>query len=162
VKDEASNKEALAYCEAKIDEDPADGVFWILKGHCHYRLDDLEEAARSYKQAIMLGEVSCHTNFFLAGCLIELGRLEEAVGPLEAQLEITPEHLDALFLLGLCFHVLDARDKSDPLLEKVREIDMDFYEQMFAEYAEVLASHSTDPMMKEGLVQAARTLRRKE
>ncbi len=162
VQDEASNREALAYCESKIDEDPMDGVFWILKGHCHYRLGELPEASDSYLRAVELGEVNSHANFFLGACLVEQGRLEEAIVPLLGQLEVTPDHLDALFLLGLCYHVLDARDKSNFMLERVRELDTGFYELMFAEYAEILADHSTDPMMKEGLIQAARTLRRKE
>jgi tetratricopeptide (TPR) repeat protein len=162
VNDEASNREALAYCHQRLEEDPADGVYWILKGNCHRRLDELESAAEAYRQAVLLGEVSSHANYFWGSCLVELGKIEEAIEPLQAQLEITPDHLDALFLLGLCYHILDAKDESNPLLERVRDLDTGFYEEMLAQYADILAMHSEDPMIKQGLIDAAKALRRNE
>ena len=78
------------------------------------------------------------------------------------QLEATPDHKDALFLLGLVYHVLDARDRSEIHLERVRELDPSFYEHMFAEYAELLARGTQDPMIRQGLRDASRALRRKQ
>jgi tetratricopeptide (TPR) repeat protein len=162
VDEEASNREALAYCHQRLEEDPADGISWILKGNCHRRLEEIENAVEAYRQAVLLGEVSSHANYYWGSCLVELGRIDEAISPLEAQLKISPDHLDALFLLGLCYHVMDTREQSNPLLDRVRDLDTKYYEEMFAKYADILAMHSEDPMIKQGLIEAARTLRRND
>ncbi|UCC92544.1 MAG: hypothetical protein JSW25_07720, partial [Thermoplasmata archaeon] len=65
-----------------------------------------------------------------------------------------------LFLLGLLYRLADMREESDQLLERVRDLDTQFYEHMFAEYAEILARGSDDPVIKQGLIDAARALRR--
>ncbi len=162
VEDEECNREALAYANGLIQTDPADGISWILKGNCHYRLGEIDEAQEAYGQAVNLGEVSSHTHFLSASCLMELGRIEDAIAPLRAQLGITPDHPDALFLLALCLRLLNERDESDILLERIRDIDTDFYEEMFAKYAELLAKGTDDPLMRIALEEAAKVLREKE
>jgi superkiller protein 3 len=161
VEDEDPRREALEYAAKQVEADPEDGIFWLLKGHCHYRLGEMEEATDAYRRASELGETSSHAPFFLGSTLVEMGRLEEAIVPLLDQLEATPDHKDALFLLGLVYHVLDARDRSEIHLERVRELDPSFYEHMFAQYAEILANESPDPMIRQGLQEAARALRGK-
>jgi tetratricopeptide (TPR) repeat protein len=160
VNDEAANREALHYACKQVEEDPDDGIFWILRGHCHYRLGELEEATEAYHRAYDLGEASNHAPFFYGSCLIEQGRFSEAEAPLRLQLEEIPDHKDALFLLGLLYRLNDMREDSDQLLERVRDIDTAYYEEMFAEYAELLARSANDPVIKQGLIDAARALRR--
>lgn len=161
MEDEKACREALEYATKQVEADPDDGIFWLLRGHCHYRLGELEEAVEAYRRASDLGESSSHAPFFQGSTLVEMGQLEDAIVPLLDQLEATPDHMDALFLLGLVYHVLDARDRSEIHLERVRELDPSFYEDMFAEYAELLATGSHDPMIRKGLQDAARALRRK-
>jgi len=162
VEDEAANREALDYACKQVEVDPSDGLFWLLKGHCHYRLGELAEASEAYHRAGDLGEEHSHAYFFYATSLIELGKVDEAIPPLRLQLEAIPDHRDALFLLGLCLRQADLRDESDALLERVRDIDVGFYEHMFSEYVDLLAKGSRDPMMGKALKEAARTLREKE
>jgi tetratricopeptide (TPR) repeat protein len=162
VDDPEECRKALEYATQKVGEDPEDGVYWLLKGNCHYRLEELEEAQAAYHRAVELGEVRSHASYYLGSCLVELGRVDEAVDPLLAQLAISPDHLDALFLLGLCYHLLDAREKAHPLLERARDLDTGFYEEMFAKYADLLAKQSDDPLMRRGLQDAARALRRQD
>lgn len=160
VEDEQANRDALDYACQRTDADPEDGIFWILRGHCHYRLGELEEACDAYRHAHDLGEATNHAHFYYGSCLVELGRFDEAMAPLRLQLEEIPDHKDALFLLGLLYRLSDMREESDLLLERVRDIDTAFYEHMFAEYAEILAKASEDPMIRQGLIDAARALRR--
>ncbi len=161
MEEEAANREALDYACKQVEADPSDGLFWLLKGHCHYRLGELEEAAEAYHRAGDLGEEHSHAYFFYASCLIELGKIDEAIPPLRLQLEAIPDHRDALFLLGLCLRQADLRDESDQALERVREIDIQFYEHMFSQYADLLAKGSRDPLLGQALKDAARTLRDK-
>ena len=162
VEDEASIREAIAYATGMVETDPADGISWILKGNCHYRLGEIDEAQEAYGHAAELGEISSHSHFLSASCLMELGRIEDAIDPLRAQLEITPDHPDALFLLALCLRTIDAKDESDILLERIRDIDTEFYEEMFAKYAELLAKGTDDPLLRIALQDAATILRRKD
>jgi tetratricopeptide (TPR) repeat protein len=162
VTDEDPNREALAYAEQCIEATPDDGLSWFLKGNCHRRVEEIEEAADAYRHAAELGEASSHAYYFWGSCLVELGRVWEAIEPLGKQLEHTPDHLDALFLLGLCYLALDDREEGDPVLERVRDIDPDYYEEMFAKYAEILAKGSDDPFMSQALSDAARALRHRE
>jgi tetratricopeptide (TPR) repeat protein len=162
VKDEAANREALDYACRQVEADPTDGLFWLLKGHCHYRLGELEAAAEAYGRAGDLGEEHSHAHFFQATCLLELGRVDEAIPPLRLQLEAIPDHIDALFLLGLCLRQSDLREESDRVLERVRDIDIGYYEEMFANYVEALAKGSEDPYIRQGLKDAAKALRSRE
>ena len=162
MEDEEANREALDYACRQVEEDPDDGLFWLLKGHCHYRLDELEEAAEAYHRAGDLGEEHSHAYFFYASCLIELGRIDEAIPPLRLQLEAIPDHKDALFLLGLCLRQEELRDESDAVLERVRDLDPRFYEEMLARYAEALSKGAEDPYLRQGLTDAARALRHRE
>jgi len=162
VEDEACNREALAYANEMVESRPEDGISWILKGNCHYRLGELEEAQESYQRAAVLGELSSHSHFLSASCLVEMGRIEDAVPALRSQLKITPDHPDALFLLALCLRLLDEREESDALLERIRDIDTEFYEEMFAKYTELLAKGTEDPLMRSALQGAARVLRKRE
>ena len=162
MEDEDSCREALEYATRRVEDAPDDGIFWLLKGNCHYRLDELEEAVDCYRRASDLGEATSHAPYYLGSTLVEMGRLEEAIVPLLDQLEAIPDHKDALFLLGLIYHVLDASEKSEILLERVRDIDPSFYEHMFAEYADILASGTHDPVLRQGLKDAAHALRRKQ
>jgi tetratricopeptide (TPR) repeat protein len=157
--DEQANREALAYCEGRIRESPEDGVYWILKANCHNRLAEFEEAAAAYEKAIELGEVRSHANYFMAQCLIELGRLQEAVRALDAQLEITPDHPEALFLLGISLRTLGDREKGDKALARVEDIAPGIYAELYADYALALAEGVTDPIIKKGLEEAAEELR---
>ena len=152
-------KEALEYANDLVRSTPDDGIGWILKGNCHYRMGEIDEAHVAYGRAADLGDVSSHANFLQGSCLIELGRIEEAIAPLRKQLEVTPDHLDALFLLALILRILEDRDESDALLERIRDIDTEFYEEMLANYTELLAKGATDPMMQMALQDAARVLR---
>jgi tetratricopeptide (TPR) repeat protein len=160
VEDEAANREALDYACKQVEDNPDDGIFWILRGHCHYRLGELEEACEAYGRAHDLGEATNHAHFYYGSCLVETGRFQEAMEPLRLQLEEIPDHRDALFLLGLLYRLADMKEESDQLLERVRDLDTHFYELMFAEYAEILAKGSDDPVIKQGLIDAARELRR--
>jgi tetratricopeptide (TPR) repeat protein len=160
VSDEEANREALEYACAQVEADPDDGIFWILRGHCHYRLGELEEACEAYRHAHDLGEATNHAHFFYGSCLVEAGRFDAAMEPLRLQLMAIPDHRDSLFLLGLLYRMSDMREESDQLLERVRDIDSHFYEHMFAEYAEILAKDHADPLIKQGLIDAARELRR--
>ncbi len=162
VEDEAANREALDYACKQVEADPSDSLFWLLKGNCHYRLGELEEAAEAYHRAGDLGEEHSHAYFFYASCLIELGQVDEAIPPLRLQLEAIPDHLDALFLLGLCLRQADLRDESDQALERVRDLDLRYYEEMLARYAENLAKGAEDPYMRQGLKDAARALHHRE
>ena len=162
VEDEAAKREALDYACKQVEADPSDSLFWLLKGNCHYRLDELEEAAEAYHRAGDLGEEHNHAYFFYASCLIELGRVDEAIPPLRLQLEAIPDHLDALFLLGLCLRQEELRDESDLVLERVRDLDSRYYEEMLARYAENLAMTSDDPFMRQGLKDAASALRHRD
>ncbi len=152
--------EALAYACQQVDENPDDGIFWILRGHCHYRLGELEEATEAYRHAHELGEATNHAHYFYGSCLVESGRFEEAMEPLRLQLEEIPDHRDAIFLLGLLYLMAEMREDSDLLLERVRDIDHKYYEHMFAEYATLLARGHDDPLIKQGLIDAARALRK--
>jgi tetratricopeptide (TPR) repeat protein len=160
VVDETANREALEYACRQVEDNPDDGIFWILRGHCHYRLGELEEACDAYRHAHDLGEATNHAHFYYGSCLVETGRFEEAMEPLRLQLEEIPDHKDALFLLGLLYRLVDRREESDQLLERVRDVDTRFYEHMFAVYAELLAKDHDDPVIKQGLIDAARALRR--
>jgi tetratricopeptide (TPR) repeat protein len=160
VEDEEANREALDYACRQVEGNPEDGLFWILRGHCHYRLGELEEACDAYRHAHDLGEATNHAHYFYGSCLVEAGHFEEAMQPLRLQLKEIPDHRDALFLLGLLYRLVDMRDESDELLDQVREIDHLFYEQMLAEYVELLAKGSDDPLIKQGLIDAARELRK--
>lgn len=157
--DEAANREALDYACKQVEADPSDGLFWLLRGNCHYRLGELEEAADAYHRAGDLGEEHSHAYFFYASCLIELGRIDDAIPPLRLQLEAIPDHIDALFLLGLCLRQADLGEESDALLERVRDLDIRFYEEMFSKYVDLLAKGSSDPMLGQALKEAAKTLR---
>ena len=157
MEDEAANREALDFACKQVEADPSDGLFWLLKGHCHYRLGELEKAAEAYHRAGDQGEEHSHAYFFYGSCLIELGQVGEAIPPLRLQLEAIPDHRDALFLLRQA----DLRDESDAMLERVRDIDVGFYEHMFSEYVDLLAKDSRDPMMGKALKEAAKTLREK-
>jgi len=160
VEDEEANREALDYACKQVEDNPDDGLFWILRGHCHYRLGEMEEACDAYGHANELGEASNHAHFFYGSCLIEAGRFQEAKEPLRIQLVEHPDHKDALFLLGLLYRLFDMKDESDQLLERVRDLDHRYYEHMFAEYVELLAKGHDDPLIKQGLVDAARALRK--
>jgi tetratricopeptide (TPR) repeat protein len=160
VEDEAANREALEYACKQVEGNPEDGIFWILRGHCHYRLGEMEEACEAYRHAHDLGEASNHAHYFYGSCLVETGHFQEAMAPLRLQLEQIPDHRDALFLLGLLYRLVDMMEESDQLLERVRDLDTEFYEHMFAEYAEILAKGHDDPVIKQGLIEAARELRR--
>jgi tetratricopeptide (TPR) repeat protein len=160
VEDEEANREALDYACKQVDDNPDDGLFWILRGHCHYRLGELEEACDAYRHAHDLGEATNHAHFFYGSCLIETGHFEEAMQPLRLQLEEIPDHRDSLFLLGLLYRLSDMGEESDQLLDNVRDLDAQFYEHMFAEYVELLATGHGDPVIKQGLIDAARELRR--
>ena len=160
VEDEAANREALDYVCKQVEGNPDDGLFWILRGHCHYRLGELEEACDAYRHAHDLGEATNHAHFFYGISLVETGHFNEAMEPLRIQLKEIPDHRDALFLLGLLYRLVDMKEESDELLDKVREIDHRFYEHMFAQYSEILAKGSDDPIIKQGLIDAARELRR--
>jgi len=162
VDDEEANREALDYACKQVEADPSDGLFWLLRGHCHYRLGELEEAAEAYHKAGDLGEAHSHAYFFYASCLIELGQVDEAIAPLRLQLEAIPDHRDALFLLGLSLRQMDQLEESDALLERVRDLDIRFYEHMFSQYVDLLAKDSRDPMMGKALKEAAKTLRENE
>ncbi len=159
--EESSNREALAYCEARLEHDPDDGVYWILKGNCHYRLGDIGPAADSYGRAVELGEVSSHANFFHALCLIELGRLDEAMRALESQLAITPDHPEALFLLGLCLKLQDEHARGNKLIARVEDIAPGLYGQLYSDYAAALAEGMEDSLLKQGLQDAVGELRRR-
>ncbi len=160
MSDEEANREALEYACKRVEENLEDGIFWILRGHCHYRLGELEEACDAYRQAHDLGEATNHAHFFYGSCLVETGRFSEAMEPLRLQLEEIPDHRDSLFLLGLLYRLSDMREESDQLLERARDLDTQFYEHMFAEYAELLAKGHDDPLIKQGLIDAARALRK--
>lgn len=160
MSNERECQEALEYATRMVEDEPADGVSWILKGNCHLRLEQLEEAVEAYRRAVLLGEVRSHANFFMGSCLVELGRFSEAEAPLRAQLAISPDHADALFLLGLVLRTQDQREESDSLLERIRDFDTAFYEEMFAKYATLLAEESDNPMMAQALRDAARALRK--
>ena len=160
MSDEEAKREALEYARRQVEADPEDGIFWILRGHCHYRLGQLDEACDAYRHAHELGEGTNHAHFYYGSCLVEAGRFSDAMEPLRVQLMAIPDHRDSLFLLGLLYRMSDMRDESDQLLERVRDVDTTFYEHMLAEYAEVLAEDHEDPLIREGLVQAARELRR--
>lgn len=157
--EEEVNREALEYACKQVGDNPQDGIFWILCGHCHYRLGELEQAAEAYRHAHDLGEASNHAHFYYGSCLIEQGHFSEAMAPLRLQLLQTPDHKDAMFLLGLLYRLDENREESDKLLERVRDIDTAFYEQMFAHYADLLAKGADDPVIKKGLIEAARALR---
>lgn len=160
MNDEEQNREALEYCDRTIDERPDDGISWLLKANCHYRLGELDMAAEAYGRAAELGELGSQARFLQGSCLVELGRIEEAEAPLRHQLELTPDHLDALFLLGLSLRVLSRRDESDVLLSRVQDLNPAFYEGMFARYAEYLAEGVESPMLRDALRSAAGSLRR--
>lgn len=162
MEDEDANREALDYACKQVEADPSDGLFWLLRGHCHYRLGELEEAAEAYHHAGDLGEEHSHAYFFYASCLIELGRVDDAIPPLRLQLEAIPDHRDGLFLLGLCLRQMDQHEESDALLERVRDIDIRFYEHMFSQYVDLLAKDSGDPLMGKALKEAAKILRENE
>jgi len=157
--DEEANRAALAFCEGKLQGSPKDGIYWILKGNCHYRLGELEEAAKAYSSAIEHGEVSSHANFFMALCLIELDRIPEAVTSLEAQLELTPDHPEALFLLGICFKTQGEHGRGDKLIARVEDIAPGMYAELYADYATALAEGVEDPLIRKGLEDAVRELR---
>lgn len=160
VSDEQANREALEYACRQVEADPNDGIFWILRGHCHYRLGELEEACDAYRHAHDLGEGTNHAHFYYGSCLVEAGQFAAAMEPLRLQLMAIPDHRDSLFLLGLLYRMSDMREESDQFLERVRDIDTPFYEHMFAEFAEILAEDHEDPLIRQGLIDAAHELRR--
>jgi len=161
VADKDPNHEALAYCDARLRDSPDDGVFWILKANCHYRLGELAPAADAYRRAVELGEVRSHANFFMGLCLIELGELKGATAALEAQLALTPDHPEALFLLGLIVKQQGEKAKGDQLLARMEAISPGLYAEMYAEYAGALADGTEDPLLRRGLQEAVAELRRR-
>jgi len=161
VADEDRNREALAYCESRLRDAPDDGVFWILKANCHYRLGELAPAADAYRRAVDLGEVRSHANFFMGLCLIELGELRQAASALEAQLALTPDHPEALFLLGLILKQEGEKARGDQLLARMEAISPGLYGEMYAEYAGALADGTEDPLLRRGLQEAVAELRRR-
>jgi tetratricopeptide (TPR) repeat protein len=161
VADKDPNHEALAYSESRLRDCPDDGVFWILKANCHYRLGELAPAAEAYGRAVELGEVRSHANFFRGLCLIELGELKQAAIALEAQLELTPDHPEALFLLGLILKQQGERARGDQLLSRMEAISPGLYGEMYAEYAGALAADTEDPLLRKGLQEAVAELRRR-
>lgn len=159
VTDEEANRTAIAYCEGKLQGNPKDGIYWFLKGNCHYRLGELEEAAKAYSSAIEHGEVSSHAHFFLALCLIELDRLPEAISSLESQLELTPDNPEALFLLGICLKTQGEHGRGDKLIARVEDIVPGMYAELYADYAAALAEGVADPLIRRGLEDAVKELR---
>ncbi len=158
---EEPSREALAYCEARLKDSPDDGVYWILKANCHYRLGEVGPAAEAYGRAVELGEVNSHANFFRGLCLIELGSLKEAAAALEAQLTLTPDHPEGLFLLGLVLKQLGDDAKGNKLLERMEAVAPGLYGEMYAEYAGAIADDAEDPLLRRGLQEAVAVLRRK-
>jgi tetratricopeptide (TPR) repeat protein len=159
VTDEEANRASLAYCEGKLQGSPKDGIYWFLKGNCHYRLGELEEAAKAYSSAVEHGEVSSHANFFMALCLIELDRLPEAIAALESQLALTPDHPEALFLLCVCHKTQGEHEKGDKLIARVEDVAPGMYAELYADYAAALAEGVTDPLIRKGLEDAVKELR---
>ncbi len=160
--DEKANREALAFCEERLEQSPDDGIYWLLKGNSHYRLGQLEEAAEAYRKAAELGEVRSHAYYFYAACLLELGRFSEAIDPLERQIELTPNHGEALFLLGIVLRTIGQKKRGDSILRLAEEIDPELYGALFSKYAEELAEGSEDDMLGKGLMQAVRALKHED
>ena len=159
VTDEESNREALAYCAERLQECPDDGLFWLLKGNSHYRLGELEEAAEAYGQAAELGEVKSHAYFFQAVCLLEIGRFREAVAPLERQIEITPNHGEAIFLLGIALKTMGEKERGNAILKLAKEVDPELYHSLFSKYAEEVAGEAGEDLVGMGLREAVRVLK---
>ena len=87
--------EALALYDAALVRWPEQALIWNNRGNSLLELARFEDAAQSYRQALMLLPGLYDAQVALATCLQALGRVEEALTQVETVLAAAPDHAEA-------------------------------------------------------------------
>lgn len=114
--EEYSNDLACDVLEYMVENDRSDaphlGVFNLAL--VHERGERIEEALDGYRKAIAMAPAWPQGHLYLARCLQDSGRSDEAIPPLTKYLEIEPRDIDEWISLGI-IHSKAARFKSAEL-----------------------------------------------
>jgi tetratricopeptide (TPR) repeat protein len=87
--------------QLRLDPSPSTALDWHEKGIEHEKAGLLEEAANSYRQALLVGGPSSQVAFDLASVLAALGQPLSAIERYRQATEIDPRHVDAWNNLGI-------------------------------------------------------------
>ena len=78
----------------------------IMAGIAYFHMGDLDQAARTFAEAIRLNENNDFAHLFLGTARMLAGRFEEAIGPLRRSLELNPHNSHVHFYLGYVYEEL--------------------------------------------------------
>ncbi len=95
--------------------------YWEMKGEMQLNLDQIEQAAVSFKKALRFG-VKADLSARLAYCHVQMKEIKKAVRYYELALKYEPDHFDSMTNLAAVFQNQGESPKALALLEKAHNL----------------------------------------
>lgn len=119
-------KKALDIVESLIIDFPNEAIIYNLSGACFSALEDYENAANSYRKAILIKNDYAEVHNNLGVCLQNLGNYEDAIGCYMNAIAVNSNYADPHNNLGNTYKEINQLDSAIASYEKSLEINPNF------------------------------------
>ncbi len=108
----------MAQAERLADEHPFDPEAWTDLGRFRYTMHQFDRAYEAFKHVVAIRPQACQNRVDVANALVDLQRVDEAIGHLEKCLQNDPAYYPAVVNLGEAYLEKNEIGKARPYLDR--------------------------------------------
>ena len=125
LKDLAKYGNALDYCKKVLEKKPDFGHAILLKGLCHYNLNEFSDALKCYKRCVSINQADMQAYAEMAWIYRHLKQYEKSLECSEMMIKLEPDFFAGYYYNGIVLHDLGKYNKATSQFRQALKLNGD-------------------------------------